>query len=108
MGYETEFNWVLKLKNSQLKELEGVVKKEGACFAFEKSGNRIYPMELPIDLLNENWEAIARVEIYCLNYSDKKTKGTYEVLKIYEGEEKRVLTDYYQEVSKILKQKNTM
>lgn len=108
MGYQTEFNWVLKLRNSQLKRLEEVIQKERGCFEFEKSGYRTYPMELPIDLVNENWEAIARVEIFELNQKENKTEGGYEVLKVYTGEEKRVLTNYYQEVAKILKEKGAV
>ena len=55
MGCVYELNWILKLSNDQIPELE-----ENIECNFRKNGVRIYPINVPIDLVNENWEAIAR------------------------------------------------
>ena len=100
MGHGIEFNWTLKLKpQNGLKEKDIEV---GRIFEFSKRGNRIYPLNLPIDLINSNWEAIAKVMIFEIKNSQGKTSGKYKVLKVYEDEEKDILTNYWRENVKII------
>jgi hypothetical protein len=105
MGYQTEFNWVLKLKPEQ--GLEGVALSEGRSFNFSKSGSRIYPIGFPIDLVDDNWDALALVKVDYAYQLERKTMGGARVLKVYEGEEKRVLTEHYRDVARIMASSHT-
>ena len=106
MGFKTEFNWVLKLKPEQgLREQELETSKE---YRFLKQEHRIYPIEIPIDLVNEDWEAIARVIITEVNNFEGKTSGKYKVIKIYEGREKQILSKYWQENIELLRELGTI
>ena len=95
MGSPVEFNWALKLKPEQ-GLAEGRI-KEGEIYFFVKDSYRIYPLNIPIELMNENWEAVALVFIIESSMRDNKTEGKYKVLKIYAGEEKLRVTNYVRE-----------
>lgn len=92
MGFKTEFNWALKLRPEQgLKEDIAV----GEEFEFLKEGYRIYPIDIPIDLLNKDVEAIAKVIIKKIKHKNNKTKGNFKIIKIFNEKEKEFLTDYW-------------
>jgi len=88
MGFEIKFNWALQIEEP--KNLS-----EGEVYDFIKSGNRIFPIEIPIDLINSRREAVAKVHILEFSSTKTETKGKYKVIKIYTGEEKTVLTNYW-------------
>lgn len=92
MGSSIKFNWVLQIKPPENLEVRG-------SFRFEKSGNRAFPVNAPIDLIDLNRNAIAKVKIlsYLNTYKDERgmTDGMFEVIKIYAGTEKRILTNYW-------------
>ncbi len=94
MGFQTEFNWVLKLSPEQ--GLDEASLKAGKTYGFSKEGYRVYPVDMPIDLLNSGWEPVARIIIKESANSAGRTTGRYEVLWMYEGEEKRILAKYWQ------------
>ena len=103
MGFKVEFNWALKLKpENGLKEDELEV---GKTYEFWKSGNRIYPLNIPIDLINQNWEAVAKIIVVEFKNLENRCLGKYKVIRLYEGEEKRILTDYWREIVQIIKGK---
>ena len=87
MGCIYEWNWILKLNQQQIPSL-----KEKVEFKFCKNGIRIYPINIPIELVNENWEAIARCVITSVTMERNQTKGIYEVVSIYSSDEKEVMT----------------
>jgi len=99
MGFKAEFNWALKLKQEQGLALKP---KKGKSYSFSKDEYRIYPIGIPIDLVNAKWEAIAKVEIEESTNWNGKTRGTYRILKVYEGQEKEVLTKYWRETVEII------
>ncbi len=101
MGFKTEFNWVLKLKKEQ--GLYEDKLKQGLIYEFSKKEERIYPINVPIDLINENWEAVAKIIIVECKQSNGKTEGKYKVIKIYKGKEKEILTGYWRENIEIIK-----
>ena len=90
MGFEIKFNWALqttipeKLKTNSIHD-------------FSKSGYRVFPINTPIDLINEGREAIAKVKILEFMNSDEKTTGKYQIIKIYSGKEKEILSKYWEE-----------
>ena len=93
MGSKIEFNWVLKLKSEN--GLNEDILKEGEIYQFTKTGNRIYPINIPIDLLNQDWKALARVIV--IEYTNKENiiTGIYRIVRIYSDEESRSITDYW-------------
>jgi len=102
MGFKTEFNWALKLKPEQGLDEENLEVEK--IYKFSKKEYRVYPVGIPIDLLNRNWEAVAKVVIIEFKNNDGRTEGKYKVIKIYEGREKEVLTNYWRENVKLIKQ----
>ena len=95
MGYKTEFNWALKLKPEEGLEESGL--EENKDYEFTKKEMRIYPIKIPIDLINNNWEAVAKIVILKCKIGDGKTSGLFNVIKIYQGQEKEILTNYWRE-----------
>lgn len=103
MGYRTEFNWALKLKPEQGLDENNLQKDKE--YKFEKDDERIYPLDIPIHLINDNWEVIAKIIIKQFTVSKGKTRGIYEVVRIYEGEEKETLTENFRETLEVVKGK---
>lgn len=98
MGFQTEFNWVLKLKPEQ--GLDEPNLKVNQTYSFLKSDARIYPISIPIELFNQSWEAVAKIiitEFTNKSESVKTTSGRYKVLKIYQGDERDMLTKHCKE-----------
>ena len=101
MGFQVEFNWALKLKPEN--GLDESSLEIGNIYDFSKNEYRIYPVNIPIDLINKNWEFVAKVIVIEFKNSEGKTSGKYKVLKIYEGKEKEILTNCWRETVQILK-----
>lgn len=89
MGFRCEYNYILRLRSSQgcPNELE-----PGLAFSFVKEGHRIYPVDVPIDLANEEWSIVARVVVREFTVGGGRTTGRAEVLLVYDGSECEVLT----------------
>ncbi|MBI3333935.1 DUF2584 family protein [Candidatus Pacearchaeota archaeon] len=90
MGADIRMNWALQIEPPSSLE-------ERAEYVFEKSGNRIFPLETPIDLLNMQRDAVAKIRITEFTNKPGITTGRYEVIKIYQDTEKQVLTQYWRE-----------
>lgn len=88
MGFEIKFNWALKI------DLEDEF-AEGKIYDFKKSGNRVFPIETPIDLINERREAIAKIHVLEFRNTKTETTGKFKIIKIYQGKEKEFLTNYW-------------
>ena len=90
MGFQIKFNWVLQIDLQDQLEPN----KE---YNFSKTGNRVFPIKTPIDLINLNRIAIAKIELLEFMNTENNTSGKYIVLKVYSGEEKNILTNYWEE-----------
>lgn len=101
MGFPVEFNWALKLKKDQGLNEEGL--REGGVYKFFKGGHRIYPVNMPLDLINGNWEVVAKVIITGFALEPDSTRGNYKVLKVYSKEERKFLTKYWRETVRYIK-----
>ena len=95
MGFKTEFNWVLKLGEDQ--GLAASLEK-GKAYSFTKQGNRIYPIGIPIDLVDKNWNVKAKVIVEEFTNSENMTTGIYRIVKIYSEKEKELLGKYWKEI----------
>ncbi len=94
MGFKTEFNWVLKLRPEQGLKQEI---KEGEEYDFSKDDYGVYPIGVPVDLINKDIEAVAKVIINKIKHEENKTKGKFKIIKIFNKEEKEFLTNYWRE-----------
>ena len=89
MGFGITFNWALQI------EVSPDDLKENMIYDFVKSGNRVFPLETPIDLINLQREAVAKVSIMEFANDRSGTRGKYKVIKKYTHEEKLMLTNYW-------------
>ena len=94
MGYLTEFNWILKLKLEQGLSQDKL--EIDMIHDFSKDGARNYPLKYPILLVNNDWEAVGTVEILNFLADKDKTTGKYKIIKIHEGLDREVLTNFLQ------------
>jgi hypothetical protein len=90
MGFPCEVNYILRLLESQ--GLDEHTLHEGESFEFSKQGHRIYPVDAPIDLANEDWQIIARVVVSRFCVGGGKTTGTVKVLCIYDPSTRDAIT----------------
>lgn len=90
MGFKITFNWALQIDCKDSVE-------QGKEYEFSKDSNRSYPINIPIDLINLDRDAIAKIKILEFTNTEGKTTGKYKVLKSYSGEEKKILSKYWRE-----------
>lgn len=90
MGTSVKFNWVLQIVPPDSITVQ-------SAYNFEKSGNRVFPLDTAIDLIDLNREAIAKIRITSYQNVSDSTMGRFEVVKIYSGTEKSVLSNYWAE-----------
>lgn len=88
MGFATKFNWVLQIEPPASLEVSH-------SFNFKKSGNRVFPLNTPIDLIDPDRTAVAKIKIESFTNESETTVGVFEVVKIYSGVEKQILTSYW-------------
>lgn len=88
MGSSVKFNWVLQIDPPATLEVL-------RSYRFEKSGNRVFPIGTPIDLIDSDRNAIAKIKINSFVNEPDSTSGIFEVIKLYLGTEKSVLTNYW-------------
>lgn len=90
MSFPVRFNWVLQIEApSQL--------QVGKTYTFTKPDNRVFPIGIPLDLINLEREAIAKIKVTEFTQNGEQTTGTFTVIKVYEAIEKEILTNYWKE-----------
>ena len=90
VGFTVKFNWVLQIKTPDSLEVNLV-------YPFEKAGNRVFPIDTAIDLIDLDRNAIAKIKILSFLNERELTTGSFKVIKIYSGNEKAVLSNYWLE-----------
>lgn len=90
MGSPLKFNWVLQIEPPVSLEVQ-------RSYPFEKPGNRMFPIGTPIDLIDLDRNAVAKIKITSFLNKLDITTGSFEVIKIYAGTEKSVLSNYWVE-----------
>mgnify|MGYP001586307416 CR=1 FL=1 len=77
----------------------------GKKYRFTKNGHRLYQINVPMDLRDEKWNAFGRCVITEYTLGNGKTSGTYVMVKIFDEEQRKQVTDAYvsnEEVNTIL------
>lgn len=89
MGYHLEFNCLLVVPNSQL-DLTTLEKDEH--YQIVKDEERLYPLNIPIEICDENYKYYGKVAVRKLTIEKGKTTLEFDVLKIFSPEESEVYT----------------
>jgi hypothetical protein len=95
MGFMYEFNGILKLSEANENNL-----CVGQNYTFGKSGVRVFPIDMSIDLVNRNWEVIAQCVIKQITITSKETTGEYSIIEIYDLEKREMLTEQWRSLLK--------
>lgn len=80
MGMPCQVNSILKLSDRDYPSHLALQATHQAT----KSGYRIFPMDVPLQLVNENWVAHAEVILDHLTWHEGKTQLTFRICRIYE------------------------
>lgn len=90
MRYQTEFNYMLKIREWQWLPSEPEV---GKAYQFSKTIERIYPIGLPIFLTDDDLRVIGKCVVTEYTVWDGNTSWSYTIISIYDEEISRVMTD---------------
>lgn len=93
MGKNLEFNWVLKLEGERIPK--GMDFRRGEIFEFIKEGERIYPLQKSIFLVNEKWEPLAIGYIRDYHLGEGYVTGNYLIEEILTEKEKCVVSSLF-------------
>ena len=92
----------LKLDNDQIPK----VLEFGKKYSFKKENHRLYQINVPMDLKDNDWNFLARIVVTEYTIGNNKTEGTFVLVKDFSEDEKNVITKTFvsdQEVDNILK-----
>lgn len=89
MGRMIEINTMLHLKEGDIDLYHIKVENE---YKIIKSGIRLYPMNLSILLLNEEWSALGFCMITKTISENDQMEVTFKILSIFTPEEQQVVT----------------
>ncbi|MDH5528043.1 MAG: DUF2584 family protein [Nitrospirota bacterium] len=84
MGQPVEMNTVLKLSTDQGLPEDPVV---GETYTFQKSGPRIYPIGVPVELIDDNWQTLGKAVIDEFTINLEETRGRYRLVKRFTADE---------------------
>jgi hypothetical protein len=92
MGYHLEFNCLLSVP-SDLLDLKNM--KAGEVHQITKEKERLYPLNIPIEICDENYQYYGKVAVRKLTLEAGKTTLEIEVLKIFSASEAAVYTNNF-------------
>lgn len=81
MGMPCQVNSILRLKRSQGYPDPLILHKHHEV---TKSGYRILPMDVPLQLVDENWFAQAEVVIHQLTWAQQTTRIGFQIVRFYD------------------------
>lgn len=84
MGVPVEMNTVLKLSPEQGLPEDPVA---GEAYAFRKSGPRIYPLGVPVELIGPDWKTRGKAVIDAFTVSLEETRGRFRVVQVFRPDE---------------------
>jgi hypothetical protein len=68
---------------------------EGNSYTITKSGYRITPLKMPMELSTHDHKYLGKVVVLNLNISEEITEITFKVLKLFSEEESRIFSDNF-------------
>jgi hypothetical protein len=92
----------LKLDDNQIPK----VLEFGKKYSFKKEKHRLYQINVPMDLKDNDWNFLARIVITEYTVGKNRTEGTFVLVKDFSEDEKNIITKAFvsnQEVDNILK-----
>lgn len=92
MGYHIELNSLLVVPNKLL-DLNSM--KVGNGYTLPKDGERLYPLNIPLDICDEDYQYYGKIIIRKLILESSKTTVEFELLKIYSAEEAKIYTNNF-------------
>jgi hypothetical protein len=92
MGYHLEFNCLLTVPKINL-DLDTI--KVGAHYQIVKEKERLYPINIPIEICDSNYRYYGKVAVRKLTLEAGKTSLEIEVLKIFSANESAVYTENF-------------
>ncbi|TKJ17150.1 hypothetical protein CEE44_01280 [Candidatus Woesearchaeota archaeon B3_Woes] len=100
MRYPTELDYVLKIREGQ-----GLPKDPqlGVVYEFTKTIERIYPLRIPILLVDDDLNAYGKCVILQTNVGKGNTTGLYEIVSLFDEEERKIFTKDIKESFEIAK-----
>lgn len=91
MGYVLKFNCLLRLSpDFDLSQLQ-----QGAHFTYEATGERLFPLNIAIEVCDCNAQYIGKVAVRKLTLEKGKTTIECEMLKVFSAEEAKVYTNTF-------------
>lgn len=90
MRFETEFDYVLKIREAQGLPGDPQV---GETYAFQKTIERIYPLHLPILLVDDDYRAYGKCIILEYTAGGGMTRGKYQIVALFDAAKAKVFTD---------------
>jgi len=89
MGFESEFNWFIvdKREPKELVDLE-----VGGNYSFDKKGYRQYPINIPLFLLDRDWNVLGFAKVTYSKLGNNVTVVNYQVTKLFTSDERSFLT----------------
>lgn len=92
MGYHLEFNCLLVVPNHTL-DLAAL--ELGKLYHIVKEKERLYPLNIPIEICDDNYKYHGKVAVRKLTLERGKTSLDIEVLKIFDATESAVYTNNF-------------
>jgi len=92
MGYHIEFNCLLVVPKESL-DLTTI--QAGNRYQIEKEKERLYPLNIPIEICDENYTYFGKVAVRKLTIEANKTSLEIEVLKLFDANESTVYTSNF-------------
>ena len=89
MGYNVEFNCLLKIPHDELDIRTLVV---GQRYTLTKDGERLYPLNVPIEFCDEKYIYYGKAAVRRLTLEANKTVLEIEILKIFDTQERDIFT----------------
>lgn len=92
MGYNLEVNTILSVPDGQI-DLQHLT--VGTQYKVVKSGERLFVLNIPIDMCDENYVFVAKVAVRKLTLSRNETQLEIEVMKLFTNEESKIISDNF-------------
>jgi hypothetical protein len=98
MGYHLEFNCLLSVPGESF---DFAAMQTGQSYQIVKEKERLYPLNIAIEICDENYQYHGKIAVRKLSLEAGKTTLEIEVLKVFSPEEAAVYSDNFIKPSQI-------